>query len=67
MDEKGFLIGVLRKMRRVYSKEAFQKGNIIAAGQDGNRVWITVGNKGKWPLFEASSREVSCRHVPRRH
>ena len=42
MDEKGFLIGVLRKMRRVYSKEAFQKGNIIAAGQDGNREWITL-------------------------
>ena len=29
-------------MRRVYSKEAFQKGNIIAAGQDGNREWITL-------------------------
>ena len=42
MDEKGFIIGVLRKMRRVYSKEAFQKGNIIAAGQDGNREWITL-------------------------
>jgi len=36
MDEKGFLIGVLYKMRRVYLKEAFQKGNIVAAGQDGN-------------------------------
>ena len=32
MDEKGFLIGVLRKMQRVYSKEAFQKRNIVAAG-----------------------------------
>ena len=42
MDEKGFLIGVLRKMQRVYSKEAFQKGNIVAAGQDGNREWITL-------------------------
>ena len=42
MDEKGFLIGVLRKMQRVYSKEAFQKGNIVAAGQDSNREWITL-------------------------
>ena len=42
MDEKGFLIGVLQKMQRVYSKEAFQKGNIVAAGQDGNREWITL-------------------------
>jgi len=32
IDEKGFLIGVLQKMQRVYSKEAFQKGNIIVAG-----------------------------------
>ena len=42
MDEKGFLIGVLCKMQRVYLKEAFQKGNIVAAGQDGNREWITL-------------------------
>ena len=32
MNEKGFLIGVLYKMQKVYLKEAFQKGNIIAAG-----------------------------------
>ena len=42
MDEKGFLIGVLCKIRRVYLKKAFQKGNIIAAGQDGNHKWITL-------------------------
>ncbi|KAF1988819.1 DDE-domain-containing protein [Aulographum hederae CBS 113979] len=38
MDEKGFLIGVLNKARRVYSSTNKPKG----AGQDGNRSWITV-------------------------
>ena len=42
MDEKGFLIGVLRQMKRVFSKEAFKRGRIKGAGQDGNREWITV-------------------------
>lgn len=42
MDEKGFLIGVIRKMRRVFSKEAFDRGRIKGAGQDGNREWITL-------------------------
>ena len=36
MDEKGFLIGVLRQMKRVFSKEAFKRGRIKGAGQDGN-------------------------------
>ncbi|KAF1987353.1 DDE-domain-containing protein [Aulographum hederae CBS 113979] len=38
MDEKGFLIGVLNKMKRVYSSQNPPKG----AGQDGNRNWITI-------------------------
>ena len=42
MDEKRFLIGVLRQIKRVFSKEAFKKGRIKGAGQDGNREWITV-------------------------
>ena len=40
MDEKGFLIGVLRQLQRVYSKEAFIKGLLSVVGQDGNREWI---------------------------
>jgi len=39
---KGFLIGVLQKVQRVFTKEAFEKGNLLGAGQDGNREWITV-------------------------
>jgi hypothetical protein len=41
MDEKGFLIGVLQRLQRVYFKEAFNRGLLSAAGQDGNREWIT--------------------------
>ena len=42
MDEKGFLIGYLTKARRIFSKEAFQKGRVLGNNQDGNREWITV-------------------------
>ena len=42
MDEKGFLISLLQKVQRVFTKEAFKKGKLIGAGQDGNREWITV-------------------------
>lgn len=38
MDEKGFLIGVLQKTKRVFSKGTEIRGT----GQDGNREWITV-------------------------
>lgn len=38
MDEKGFLIGVLQKTKRVFSKTTEIRGT----GQDGNREWITV-------------------------
>ena len=41
IDEKGFLIRVLQWLQRVYSKEAFNRGLLSAAGQDGNREWIT--------------------------
>jgi hypothetical protein len=32
MDEKGFLIGLLQKVQRVFTKEAFEKGKLIGAG-----------------------------------
>ena len=38
MDEKGFLIGVLQKTKRVWSKSTEIRG----ASQDGNREWITI-------------------------
>jgi hypothetical protein len=42
MDEKGFLLGVLQKARRVFNKEAYESGKLLGAGQDGNREWITL-------------------------
>ncbi|KAF7577484.1 hypothetical protein PtrM4_017240 [Pyrenophora tritici-repentis] len=42
MDEKGFLIGVLSKMKRVFSKSAFEEGKLRHIIQDGNREWITT-------------------------
>ena len=44
LDEKGFLIGILNKMKRVYTKPQSygKKSKLIGAGQDGNRDWITI-------------------------
>jgi hypothetical protein len=42
MDEKGFLIGFLKKARRIFTKKAFDAGRVKHVSQDGNREWITV-------------------------
>jgi len=42
MDEKGFLIGVLLKLKRIFLKNAWEKTSLISAGQDNNREWITI-------------------------
>jgi hypothetical protein len=42
MDEKGFMIGVEGRSKRVFDKEAWVKGGCRAALQDGNREWITT-------------------------
>ena len=42
MDEKGFLVGVLSKMKRVFSRRRYEKGGIKQLIQDGNREWITT-------------------------
>jgi hypothetical protein len=42
MDEKGFMIGVEGRSKRVFSKKVWVKGGCKAALQDGNREWITV-------------------------
>jgi hypothetical protein len=42
MDKKGFLIGVLQKLKRVFTKEYFISGKLLSAGQDGNREWVTI-------------------------
>jgi len=42
MDEKGFLIGVLQKQKRVFNRQLFEKGKLLGTAQDGNREWITI-------------------------
>ena len=42
MDEKGFLLGVLQKTRRIYKLSELRKGRLKGVGQDGSRSWITL-------------------------
>lgn len=42
MDEKGFLIGVLSKMKRIFSRRRYEEGGMKQLIQDGNREWITT-------------------------
>jgi hypothetical protein len=42
MDEKGFLIGVLSKSKRVFSKAKWERREVREALQDGSREFITV-------------------------
>jgi hypothetical protein len=42
MDEKGFMLGILTRSKRVFSRRLYEKGKIKAHIQDGNREWITL-------------------------
>tara|TARA_R110002003_G_scaffold848_1_gene21686 strand:+ start:790 stop:1551 length:762 start_codon:yes stop_codon:yes gene_type:complete len=42
MDEKGFMLGVLTRSKRVFSRRLYEKGKIKAHIQDGSREWITL-------------------------
>lgn len=42
MDEKGFLLGVLKKSRRIVPVRSYQAGRIRGALQDGSREFITI-------------------------
>jgi hypothetical protein len=42
MDEKGFMLGVLTRSKRVFSKRLYEEGKIKAHIQDGKREWITL-------------------------
>lgn len=41
MDEKGCLLGVINRTKRVFSLNAKKQGKLIGASQDGSRSWIT--------------------------
>jgi len=42
MDEKGFLIGVLNKTKRIFTRSWKEQGKLKGAAQDGNRTWVTL-------------------------
>jgi hypothetical protein len=42
MDEKGFLLGILTRSKRVFSRRLYEEGKIKAHIQDGSREWITL-------------------------
>jgi DDE superfamily endonuclease/Tc5 transposase DNA-binding domain len=42
MDEKGFLLGVLGRSKRIFSKAKWDSREVRTALQDGNREWITL-------------------------
>jgi hypothetical protein len=42
MDEKGFLIGIIGRSKRIFSKAMYNRKEVREALQDGNREWITL-------------------------
>jgi hypothetical protein len=42
LDEKGFMIGVLGRSKRVFDKKIYDQKGVTTAVQDGSRQWITV-------------------------
>jgi hypothetical protein len=42
MDEKGFLIGITGRSKRVFSRRMWEKKEVTATLQDGSREWITL-------------------------
>ncbi|KAM4061325.1 DDE superfamily endonuclease [Hirsutella rhossiliensis] len=42
MDEKGFLLGVINRTKRVFTLDLKKQGKLLGALQDGNRSWITA-------------------------
>jgi hypothetical protein len=42
MDEKGFLIGITSRQKRVFSRQLWEQKKVTAGLQDGSREWITI-------------------------
>jgi hypothetical protein len=42
IDEKGFLISYLQKVKRIFLKALMKKQKLLGARQDGSREWITL-------------------------
>jgi hypothetical protein len=42
MDEKGFMLGTLKRSLRIFSKASWKAGKVKEPLQDGSHEWITV-------------------------
>ena len=42
MDEKGFLVGITSRSKRVFSRQLYERKEVTEALQDGSREWITL-------------------------
>jgi hypothetical protein len=42
MDEKGFMIGITTRAKRIFSRRQYEQGGLKQQLQDGNREWITT-------------------------
>jgi hypothetical protein len=42
MDEKGIMIGKVKKHHRIFTYKSFAKGTVLGVNEDGNREWITL-------------------------
>jgi hypothetical protein len=42
MDEKGFMLGVVSRSKRIFSRASYETGRRRSLIQDGNREWITL-------------------------
>ncbi len=42
MDEKGFMLGIVGRSKRVFSKAMYKQKRVRESLQDGNREWITL-------------------------
>jgi hypothetical protein len=42
MDEKGFMLGILTRSKRVFSRRLYEEGKLRSMIQDGKREWITL-------------------------
>jgi hypothetical protein len=42
MDEKGFLVGITGRSKRVFSRQLYERKEVTEALQDGSREWITL-------------------------
>lgn len=54
MDEKGFMIGITARSKRIFARRQYEQGGLKQHIQDGNREWITTiacicANKTKLP------------------